>query len=454
MDLTHIIEPKTIALFGISKTNPNNPANIIYHKNVHRHCTQIFGINPSGGEYHGTPIYRSVADVPGPVDCAVFAIKAEYIPKAMRDCIQAGVKGGLVISGGFAEAGNQGLQDEIAAISRQNHFPIIGPNGLGVYSVPEINTFFFPDERFVKPLKGTIGLASQSGGILVDLMIRFTHEQIGISRALSIGNKAVVDEVEALRFFRDDERTSVIGIYFEGLDPGRGRIFIDEIQKTAKPVVLFKTGKTPASQSAISSHTASMAGDYVVFNEVIKQTEALEVEDEPRFLTACEVLARYGKRKINTAAIITMSGGHGVIASDFCYEQGIHVPPFPEADGRELKSLVSGNIRNIASFVNPIDLTGSAVDGDYLVSTRYALEREDIDCVLLLFLPFIPAITSALPPQLGYLQKLYDKPIVCYVPYLPKFGIFIEGFEMNGIPVTHSIDQAVFMLTAIKRRHI
>ena len=454
MDLTHIIEPKTIALFGISKSNPNNPANIIYHKNIHRHCTKIFGINPSGGEYHGSPIYRSVADIPEPVDCAVFAIKAEYVPQAMHDCIRAGVKGGLVISGGFAETGNQALQDEIVAISRQHDFPIIGPNGLGVYSVPEINTFFFPDERFVKPLKGAIGLASQSGGILVDLMIRFTHEQIGISRALSIGNKAVVDEVEALRFFRDDERTSVIGIYFEGLAEGRGRVFIDEIKKTSKPVVLFKTGKTPASQKAISSHTASMAGDYKVFNEVIKQTEALEVESEPRFLTACEALVCYGKRKIDTVAIITMSGGHGVIASDFCYQQGIHVPSFQEADVQKLKTGVSKNIQNIASFMNPIDLTGSAVDDDYLACTRFALEHDDVDSILLLFLPFIPAITSALPPQLGYLQKLYDKPIVCYVPYLPKFGIFIEGFEMHGIPVTHSIDQAVFMLTAIKRRHI
>ena len=119
----------------------------------------------------------------------------------------------------------------------ENNFPIVGPNGLGIISLPYLNTFFFPDERFVRPLDGTIGLACQSGGVLVDLIIKLTHDQVGISRAISLGNKAVIDEIDAIRFFNDDKKTDVIGLYLEGFTENRGRDFINEVKKCSKPKI-------------------------------------------------------------------------------------------------------------------------------------------------------------------------------------------------------------------------
>jgi acyl-CoA synthetase (NDP forming) len=452
MNIKNIVEPASIALYGVSKTNRFHPANIILRKNRKHSRVKIYAINPSGGTAEGEKLYTSINELPALPESAVFVIKAEHVPKAMIDCAEAGVRGGIVISGGFGEAGRPDLQKEIKRISIEKNFPIIGPNGLGVYSPPELNTFFFPDERFVFPPEGNIGLASQSGGILVDLMIRFAQENVGISRALSIGNKAVIDEVDALKYFRDDPRTDVIGIYFEGFADGRGRDFIEELRKTDKPVVIYKAGKTEASAKAISSHTAAVAGEYAVFRDILASTNAVEVHTEPEFLSACEGLAAYGKCKADRAAVITMSGGHGVIASDYCHAEGITIEEFTTVESAALRAMMSANIQEIASFTNPIDLTGSAVDDDYFTAAEYAASHPRIDAIIMLFLPFIPAISSALPARLSALRDAYGKPIVCYAPYLPKFGVFIEGFEANGIPVAHSIDSTVKMLSAIRRR--
>jgi acetyltransferase len=452
MNLKRLIEPRSMAIFGVSQSNQEHPANIIYTKNKIQSPARIYCINPSGGLFRGDRVYTSIKEIEEPVDVAVLVIRSDLIARALLECIEAGVAGAIIISGGFSEAGRHDLQDRIREIALEYSFPVIGPNGLGVFSEPSINTFFFPDERFVQPISGVIGLASQSGGILVDLMIRFTQEQIGLSRALSIGNKAVIDEVDALRFFESDPRTRVIGIYFEGFTPLRGRDFIAALKKTRKPVVLFKAGKTPSSMQAISSHTAAMAGDYFVFSEVIKETDAVEVESEPDFLTACEALSYYGKRKLDSVAIITTSGGHGVIASDYFHQREIAVTPIPEGEASELKESLSVNIQEIASFSNPIDLTGSSDNDDFLKSARFALQRDYIDGVLLLFLPFIPKISSSLPWRLARLREEFDKPIIAYVPYIPKFGVFIEGFESHGVPVTHSIDSAVKMFQAIQRK--
>ena len=334
----------------------------------------------------------------------------------------------------------------------ENNFPIIGPNCLGVYSAPFINTFFFPDERFVEPLAGNVGLACQSGGVLVDLLIKFTQEQLGISKAISLGNEASVDCIEVLRYFRDDEKTSVIGLYIEGFAEMRGRDLVNELKKIEKPVVILKAGKTPASLDAISSHTAALAGDYTIFSDVLKATDAVEIESAAEFLSACGALSCHGKRTIENISIITMSGGHGVTASDHCHRAGINIIPIPPDDSAALREMMSANVQNISSFTNPIDITGSAVDDDYFKAVKFALERDYIDAILLMFLPFIPAISSSLTARLTDLASKFDKPAVCYIPYMPKFDVFIEGFRSNGIPVSHTIDGSVDMLKAIRKK--
>jgi len=451
MNLNKLLNPKTIALVGISQTNQRHPANIIYQKNQNKKSAEIFLVSPKGGFYNNQKLYTSIKEIPKKIDAVVLVIRAEHVPEALKDAIDAKTSGAIIISGGFSEAGNHELQNEITEIAKAHNYPFIGPNGLGIYSPPLLNTLFFTEDRFVNPHEGNISLISQSGGVLVDAIISFTHENIGLSRVISIGNKARVDEVDLLKFLSKDEDTKVIGIYSEGFPKLRGRDFIEELQRCKKPVVIWKAGKTPASKAAISSHTAAIAGDYKTFSEVIKSTEAYEVDTMPEFLSACEALSYYDKASIKNIGIITMSGGHGVITSDFCFNAGFNIPQFEKQAEQKLLKNISDPIKKIGSFVNPIDLTGSAVDDDYYESVKFSLEQNNLDALLILFLPFIPAMTSALPGRICDLIKNSTKPVVCYVPQLPKFDLFTQCFECGGIPVSHTLEGSITMLKALRK---
>ncbi len=453
MDLSRLFQPQSIAVYGVSLTNPFHPANVIYHKNHLRYRTATYAINPKGGDLYGEPVYRSIREVPGAVDVAVIGIRAERVPDALRECLAEGVKGAIVISGGFAEVGRQDLQNEVAHISRANDVPVIGPNCLGVFSPPVLDTFFLPPERLIEIRPGGISLVSQSGGILVDLMIKLTQEGAGIARGVSIGNRAALDEVDLARFFLDDPATTVIGLYLEGFRPGRGREFADLLERAAKPVVFMKAGRSPGGSRAVASHTASVAGDYRVLHDILGHAGALEARDEAEFVAFCEALSSTrSPRGFRNLCIVTASGGHGAMASDECQEAGLVLPTIPAGDGDRLRDELSPSIRDIASVGNPVDLTGSATDRDILASLRFLLGRQYVDGIILLLLPYLPAITPDVGARAAQIARETGKTIVAYVPHIDKYGIFIEGFQANGIPVSHTVQGAVHMAKAIARR--
>ncbi|MDF1554180.1 MAG: CoA-binding protein [Deferrisomatales bacterium] len=451
-ELNRLFDPQAIAIYGVSLTNPFHPTNVIYHKNRLRYRAATYGINPRGGDLYGEAIYANLEEIPAAVDAAVVGVRAELVPDVLRQCIAAGLAGAIVISGGFAETGRGDLQAEVAALSRDNDFPVIGPNCLGVFSPPAMDTFFLPPERLIEIRPGGVTLVSQSGGILVDLMIKLTQEGAGIARGLSIGNRAAVDEVDLIRFLADDPRTRVIGLYLEGFLPGRGRDFVELIRKTEKPVVFMKSGKTPGGSRAVASHTASVAGDYRVLHDVLAQCGALEARSESEFVSFCEALSYGPVRPLNSLAIITASGGHGAVASDECYAAGLELPRVSDADAERLRGELSPSIRGIASLGNPIDLTGSASDHDFLVATRHLLARDDVDGAVVLLLPYLPAITPDVGARIAQISHEANKPVVTYVPHIEKYGIFIEGFETNGVPVSHSVQGAVHMARALSHR--
>ena len=453
MDLACLFQPKSVAVYGVSLTNPFHPANVIYHKNHLRYRAITYAINPRGGDLFGEPVYRSIDEVSGPVDVTVIGIRAERVPAALRECVAAGVKGAIVISGGFAETGRQDLQEEIAHISRDNGFPVIGPNCLGLFSPPVLDTFFLPPERLIEIRPGGISLVSQSGGILVDLMIKLTQEGVGIARGVSIGNRAAVDEVDLVRFFLDDPATAVIGLYLEGFRPGRGREFAELLGRAGKPVVFMKGGRSPGGSRAVASHTASVAGDYRVLHDILAHAGALEARDEAEFVAFCEALcAAPPRRAFRNLCILTASGGHGAVASDAFHEAGLVLPEIPAEDGDRLRERLSPSIRSIASVHNPVDLTGSATDRDILAALGFLLGREYLDGAVLLLLPYLPAITPDVGARAAQIAREAGKPIVAYVPHIDKYGIFIEGFQANGIPVSHTVQGAVHMAQAIARR--
>ncbi len=449
MALKRLMEPRTIAVFGVSRSNPFHPANVIYHKNHLRYGARTYGINLKGGELFGQKLYTGLDELPEPIDCAVLAVRAQHTPAAVRECIEHGVGGVIVISGGFAETGHGDLQDELSRLSAAHDLPIIGPNCLGVYSPPAMNTFFLPPERLVAPRPGRVSIVSQSGGILIDTILAMTHEGVGVARAVSIGNKAAVDEVDVVEWLETDPNTDVIALYVEGFLPGRGRDFVQLVDRMTKPVVIMKSGKTPGGSKAVSSHTASIAGDYRVFNEIIGHSKAIEAASEYELVAACEALACCQSRDKRTVCVVTASGGHGALASDGLYAVGMEMPDIEPEDQARLRERFNPSVRPIASVANPIDLTGSATDNDFYEATRFALEHDAFDAVLLLLLPYLPALTAHVGARIAALAHQVGKPVVCYIPHVDKYGIFVEGFEANGVPVAHSVRGAVEMIRTL-----
>lgn len=210
MDLKPLFEPRTMAVFGVSSSNYRHPANEIFTKNLLRYPVKVYGVNPRGGTVNGQPIHRSISDIPEPIDLAVIAVRADFVPDVLSECIRAKTRSATVISGGFAEAGRRDLQERIVAIAQESSFPFVGPNCLGIYVPSHVDTFFLPGERMVKPAAGNVSFVSQSGGILVDHLIKFAGEGVGLAKAVSIGNKALLGELDMLDYLARDPATRVI----------------------------------------------------------------------------------------------------------------------------------------------------------------------------------------------------------------------------------------------------
>ena len=451
MNFNALFRPKTLAVIGVSLTHDRHPANVIFYKNNLRQKVKVFPVNVKGGVLQGETVYSRVSEIPDTVDLAVIATRAEQVPSMMVECIEARAKGAVVVSGGFSKSGRRDLQEQIVSIAGEANFPFIGPNCLGVYSPPYVDTFFIPSERIVRPEKGRVALISQSGGILVDHMIKFAEEGVGLSLGIGIGNKALIREIDLLQYFAGDPETGVIAFYIEGFNEDEGREFVLTAAGCPKPVIVLKSGKSLRGTQAISSHTASMAGDYEVFSAVLSQFGVVEAKNEFELISFCEALSCQQKPIEGRMGIITCSGGHGAIAVDACSSHNLLVPALSEEDQRELRKRVSPRLAAIASFHNPVDLTGSAIDDDLVEAGRFLSKKAEIDCVLILLLPYSPGITSDLGARLSQIYRQEDKPLIAYVPHVEKYGMFIEGFQLNQVPVAHSIEEAVHMAEALRR---
>lgn len=452
MNYKRLLKPESIAVIGVSLRNNRHPANIVYRKNRLRYPLKVFAVSPRGGKIQGERLYERPEDIPEKVDLAIIAVRADLVPDTMAQCISAGMGGAVIISGGFAEVGQTGLEERLVKIAREADFPFVGPNCLGIFSPGRVDTFFLPPERTVRPESGNVALVSQSGGVLVDQMVNFAGTGVGLSLGVSIGNKALVDEVALLEYLSEDPNTDAIAFYLEGFKKNGGRAFMEAACHCQKPVVVLKSGKSPEGERAVSSHTASLAGDYKVFSQVMAQFGVIEARTQFELVSFCEVLSCYQETINGNIGIITGSGGHGALTVDFCASHGLKVPLLSRELQSELGKRLSPSVQPIAATGNPIDLTGSAVDDDFIAAADCLSKSPEVDCLVLLVLPYSPGTTSDLGARLSEVYQREGKPMVAYVPNLQRYRMLIEGFELNHIPVSPAIEGAVLMAGAMRRQ--
>ncbi len=454
--------PKSVVIVGASRT----PGKVGYetlrvmveNQRAGAFKGKLYAVNPRSDEpILGVPTYKSVLDLPEPADLAVIVAPAKYCPSILEECGKKGIKRAIVISGGFAEVGGEGvkLQEQLKEVAERYGIRVIGPNCVGVV-VPSsgVDTMFLPVHKDMdgKPLEssprpkpGHISLISQSGAFGVACLDYMYGEGIGLAKFVSYGNKVDVDEVDVLEYLAVDPETKAILIYAESID--RGREFLELAKKITKekPIVILKAGRTSAGAKAASSHTAALAGSDKIYDAAFKQAGVIRVLDMEELFDVAKALVMQPPAKGDRVAILTDGGGVGVMASDEVESLGLKMAKFSEETLSKLQGLKDeGVIPPIAAIWNPVDLTGSATDESFTKALRILLEDENVDAVAILALHHVPGLTSKLPEKLASIAKEYDKPVVAMDVGSSTYArAFREKFEEVGIPAYPEPERAI-----------
>ncbi len=384
--------PSGIALVGASAREGRSGYRILRNL-VTGFEGAIYPVNPRSSEIGGLRCYPSVTEVPDPVDLAIVLVPAAAVPAVIRDCVKRGIKAAIIESGGFAESGPQGraLQAELVEIHRDSGIRIWGPNCMGLVDARRKHAFSFVMERIWDNgmMDGDVSLVVQSGflaaGFLVDIM---SHGELGIAKACSIGNKVDVDESDLLEYLIGDADTRAIGMYLESI--GDGRRFIDLCCASRKPIVVIKGGKSEIGAKAAMSHTASMAGNGALVSDLLAQAGVVEASDFHQMMDMCQALAAVGEyggsggvgRRV---AILTPSGGAGIVSTDFVDAVGLELAQLSGPCREKLESIYPSwmPVANPVDIWPAVELNGP---GAYLSAFRALCEDPGVDAVLFHFL--------------------------------------------------------------------
>jgi len=465
MDLEKLFRPKSMAVVGVSKSNNLSPGRIILLKNEFEMNVDVYGIHPKGGSIEGIQLYKNLEELPVKPDILVIAVGPDDTLGYIEQCVDYDIPASIIIGGGFAEIGGKGIerQNKLEKIAFENDIAVLGPNCIGVYSPPLIDTVFLPTERITRPPKGSVALISQSGGVLIDqFFVKFKERNIGVSTAVSIGNRAVVDETMLLEYFsKVDPDTSNIAFYLEGFKEGGARRFLNLAKDSEDTVISYFGGITEQGKVATQSHTASLGGNLKIMTGALKQYYIIQPHSERELLTDLKVFdvlsnkkKPFGKNTVTfgDVAVLSVSGGHGVLCADMLKDYGLKAVDFTEEEKEKMYELMNPVAREIASFNNPIDLTGSVLDKDIEDIIDYLSGIERIECILLLLLPYPPNISFQIGRRITNVVANKQKPIITFIPYVEKYQMIIESLELGNIPVFHSIKEVVQAASALKTR--
>jgi len=442
-------KPRSIAVIGAS-SKPMKIGNVIVKQLKKRYSGKLYPVNPRHEEIEGLKCYPTILDVPGDVDLAVISLRADLVPGVVKQSIEKGVKGIIIVSGGFSEIGPEGarLEMQIRDMISRSEVRVIGPNGLGVLDLyTGVDTFFLPEERMKRPPKGRIALISQSGALSAAITDWAAAEGIGISRAVSYGNKIDVDDVDLLYYFAEDEETRVIAMYVEGLKPGRGKEFIEAARYVAgkKPIVLLKGGKTARGAVAAASHTAALAGSYEVFRSALRQAGIIEADSIEDLFDLARALSMQPPAKGRRAAVITNAGGPAVMATDALERHGLEIPILSDETQRKLRE----KFPPYYVTKNPVDLTGDGSSEDYRHALETVLTSGEIDVLLVIALVQTPKLNVDVADLIVEKAGRHGIPTVA-MSFGGELTRKLEArLEENGIPVYETSERAVRALWSL-----
>ncbi|MBN2398220.1 MAG: CoA-binding protein [Deltaproteobacteria bacterium] len=424
---------------------------------------QVYAVCGDADELMGLPCYRSVTDIPGPVDYVIIAVSANQTPGVIRECALKGVRAGTLFTAGFSELGTEegiALEREIVSVAQGSGMRLIGPNCMGIYC-PGGGLYFSAN---LPHAQGWFGISSQSGGNAIYLGKMAPRRGAPISKAVSYGNACDINESDLIEYLAEDKETKVIGAYIEGIKDGRRFKNVLERAARAKPTIILKGGATEAGAAVTQSHTASLAGSLRIWDAVIAQTGALQADSIDEMIDLALLFGYMQPPAGRRIGMVGIGGGISVLAADAFERKNLSLTRLTPAIQARLQDLHpgAGNI-----YTNPIDTTALFYQTDGFRKTIEILDDWDEIDIILLHVPY--DILAFLTPEhvrhLAMTEKMISniegvrKPVAM----LLHCAALKESYELSfdnqdvcwkaGIPAFTSIEGCATALDKFIRFH-
>ncbi len=411
--MRRIMQPAAVAVIGASSEDGKIGNSVMKNLVNGGYQGAIYPINPRAEEVLGRKCYRSVKDVPGDIDVAIFAIPAKFVADALREVGEKKVAGAIMIPSGFAEVGEVELQRQMLEIARGYGVRVMGPNIYGYYYTPQnlCATFCTPYD-----VKGKVALSSQSGGVGMAIIGFSRSARMGVSAIVGLGNKSDLDEDDLLTFFEQDDHTEVIAMHVEDLKDGRAFAEVAHRVSKRKPIIVLKAGRTAHGARAAASHTGALAGNDKVYDDLLRRAGVIRARSLNDMLQFARGLPILPAPKGENVLIITGAGGSGVLLSDACVDHGLQLMHMPD----DLDQAFRKFIPPFGAAGNPVDITGGEPPSTYRNAIELGLEDDRIHALIL-----------------GYWHTIITPPLV----FAQLVAEVVEEARRNGIdkPVVASL---------------
>lgn len=439
-NLDSIMKPRAIAVIGASTRAHTIGSDIMKRLQEYGFTGEIYPVNPKGGVIEGLQAYTSILDVPGKVDLAIIVVNAKFVLSTIDQCYQKGVGGLCVISAGFKETGPQGAELEKALLEKVRGYGMrcVGPNCLGVVNThPSIRM----DGCFAEslPQRGGIGFVSQSGALGGGILNILKDLNLGFAQFISIGNQADVNAETAMQYWENEDDVKQILLYMESIqNPANFRELATRISKK-KPILALKAGRSAAGASAASSHTGSLAGADKAANALLRQSGVIREYSLENLFATAKVFDNCPIPKGDRVAIITNSGGPGIMATDAVSEYGMKMAQISEETKDKLRSFLPA----AASVKNPVDMIASAPIEHYKQTLETVLADDQVDMVVVIYLPFLGLKDIDVAKAVMEIKAKHpEKPIVGVFMTTSEFFAKLSDMQVN-VPFFMYAEQAV-----------
>src|SRR6186713_3318167 len=431
-DMNRIMKPSAVAVIGASSEAGKIGNSVMKNLINGGYQGRIYPINPSADEIMGLKAYKSVKDVPGDIDVAVFAIPAKFVASAVAECGEKKIPGAVLIPSGFAETGNVEGQKELVAVAQKYGVRLMGPNIYGFYYTWSNLCATFCTAYDVK---GHAALSSQSGGIGMAIIGFSRSAKMGVSAIVGLGNKSDIDEDDLLAFFEQDPNTNLIAQHCEDLKDGRAFAEAAKRVSKKKPVVVLKAGRTSAGAKAASSHTGALAGNDKIYEDVFAQSGVIRARSLRDLLDFARGVPMLPTPKGENVLIITGAGGSGVLLSDSCVDNGLSLMTMPP----DLDAAFKKFIPPFGASGNPVDITGGEPPITYVNTVKLGLSDERIHSLILgywhtIVTPPLVFARNMVEVKKEMEAKGFVKPIVASLAGDVEVEEAAEYLYQNGIP--------------------